>query len=88
MIQEIRRELGCHNDARLLRSARSYARLVCQTMSIGLTALTLRPAFVLGVFFVKKNGDRFRLIVDCWKANALFSPPPPGNVVWRWTLAH
>ena len=71
-----REKLGCHNDPRLLRSARSYARLVRQTMKIGLTALTLRPACVLGVFFVKEKGDRLRLIADCRKANALFAPPP------------
>ena len=64
VIQEIRGEPGRHNDARLVR----------QTMKIGLTALTLRPACVLGVFFVK---NRLRLIVDCRKANALFAPPPP-----------
>ena len=49
--------------------------LVRQTMKIGLTALTLRPACVLGVFFVKNKENRFRLIVDCRKANALFAPP-------------
>ena len=64
VIQEIRGEPGRHNDARLVR----------QTMKIGLTALTLPPACVLGVFFVK---NRLRLIVDCRKANALFAPPPP-----------
>ena len=68
---------SCRNDPRLLRSARSFARLVRQTMKIGLTALTLRPACVLGVLFVKKKENRFRLIVDCRKANALFAPPPP-----------
>ena len=46
-------------------------------MKIGLTALTLRPACVLGVFFVKKRENRPRLIVDCRKANALFAPPLP-----------
>ena len=39
--REITGEPGCHNDPRLLHSARSYARLVRQTMKIGLTALTL-----------------------------------------------
>ena len=42
VIQEVRWEPGCHNDPRLLRSARSCARLVRQTMKIGLTALTRR----------------------------------------------
>ena len=42
VIQEIPGEPGCHNEPHLLRSARSYARLVRQTMKIGLTALTLR----------------------------------------------
>ena len=65
VIEEVTGEPGCHNDPRLLRSARSYARLVRQTMKIGLTALTLRPACVLGVFFVKKKENRLRLIVDC-----------------------
>ena len=37
-------------------------------MKIGLTALTLRAACVLGVFFVKKKESRLRLIVDCRKA--------------------
>ena len=41
--QEVRGEPGYH-DPRLLRSARSYARLVCQTMKIGFTVPTLRPA--------------------------------------------
>ena len=45
-------------------------------MKIGLIALTLRPACMLGVFFVKKKEDRLRLIVDCRKANALSAPPP------------
>ena len=40
VFQEIRREPGGHNDPRLLRSARSCARLVRQTMMIGLAALT------------------------------------------------
>ena len=40
-------------------------------MKIGLFALTLPPACVLGVFFVKK-----KLTSDCRKANALFAPPP------------
>ena len=89
VIQEIRGEPGRHNDPRLLRGARLHARLVRQTMKTGLTALTLRPACVLGVFFVKKKGDRLLLIVDCRKANALFAPPPPVELfVWRWTLAH
>ena len=44
-------------------------------MKIGLTALTLGPACVLGVFFVKKE-NRFRVIVDCRKANALVVLPP------------
>ena len=57
VIHEIRGEPGCHNDLRLLCSARSYARFVRQTMKIGLTALTLRPSCVLGVFFVKKKGE-------------------------------
>ena len=48
VIQQVRGEPGCHHDPRLLRSARSYARLVRQTMKIGLTA-------VLGVFLVKKK---------------------------------
>ena len=74
--QEVRGKPGCHNDPRLLRSARSYARLVRQTMKIGLTTVTLRPACVLGVFFVKKKGDRLRLTVDCREANALFARPP------------
>ena len=73
-IQEVRAEPGCHNDPRLLLSARSHARLV------RLTALTLQPACVLGVFFVKKE-NHLRLIVDCRKANALC-------VVWRRTVAH
>ena len=76
VIQEVTGELGCHDDPPLLSSARSYARLVRQTMKIGLTALTLRPACVLGIFFVKKKENRLRLIVDCRKANALFGPPP------------
>ena len=76
VIQEVRGEPGCRNDPRLLRSARSYARLVRQTMKIGLTALTLRPACVLDGFFVKKKENRLRLIVDCRTANALFAPPP------------
>ena len=59
-----------------MRIARSYARLVRQTMKIGLTALTLRPACVLGVFFVKKKENRYRLIDNCRKENALFAPPP------------
>ena len=59
-----------------LRSARSYARFVRQTMNIGLTALTLRPSCVLGVFFVKKKENRLRLFVDCRKANGLFAPRP------------
>ena len=46
-------------------------------MKIGLSALILRPACVLGVFFVKKRGDRPRLIVDCRKTNTLFATPPP-----------
>ena len=41
VIQEITGDFGCHNDPRLLRSARSYARLVCQTVKIGLTTITL-----------------------------------------------
>ena len=52
VMQEVRVEPGCHNDPLLLRSAQSYARLVRQTMKIVLTALTLRPSCVLGVFFV------------------------------------
>ena len=76
-IQEVGGEPGCRNDPRLLRSARSFARLVRQTMKIGLTALTLRPACVLGVYFVKKKENRLRCIVDCRKTNALFAPPPP-----------
>ena len=63
VIQEIiKGEPGCHNDLRLLRSERSYARL-------GLTALTLRPACVLRRLLVKKKEDR--------RVNALFAPPPP-----------
>ena len=46
VIQDYSGKLGCHNDPRLLRSARSHARLVRQTLKIGLTALTLRPACV------------------------------------------
>ena len=72
--QEVSGEHRCHNDPRLLRSARSYAHLVRQTMKIGLTALTLRPACVLGVSVVRKE-NRLRLIVDRRKANALFAPP-------------
>ena len=45
-------------------------------MKIGNTALTLRPACVIGVFFMKKKENRLRGIVDCRKANALFAPPP------------
>ena len=33
-------------------------------MNIGLAALTLRPACVLGFFFVRREENRFRLIVD------------------------
>ena len=51
VILVVRGDPGCDNDPRLLRSARSYARLVRQTMKIGLTALTHRPACVVGVFF-------------------------------------
>ena len=76
VIQDVGGEPGCHNDSRLFRSARSYARFVRLTMKIGLTALTLRPACVLGVFFVKKKENRLWLIVDCRKANALFAPLP------------
>ena len=74
VIQEVRGDAGCHNDPRLLRSARSYARLVRQTMETGLTALTLRPACVLGVFFVKKKENRLRLIVDSHIESAMFAP--------------
>ena len=45
-------------------------------MKIGLTALTLRPACVLGVFHVKETENRLSLTVDCHKASALFAPPP------------
>ena len=45
-------------------------------MKIGLTALTLRPACVLGVFHVKEKENRLRVIVDRHKASALFAPPP------------
>ena len=76
VIQEVRGEPGCHNDPRLLRSVLSYARVVRQTMKIGLTALTLQPACVVGVLFVKKKGNRLRLVIDCRQANALFAPPP------------
>ena len=80
VIQEVGGEPGCDNDSRLFRSARSYARVVRLTMKIGLTALTLRPACVLGVFFVKKE-NRLWLIVDCRKANALFAPLPSVELV-------
>ena len=40
VIEEVEEEPGCRNDPRLLCSARSCARLVRQTMKIGLTALT------------------------------------------------
>ena len=57
-------------------------------MMIGLIVLTLRPACVLGVFFVKEKENRLRLIVDCRKANALFAPPLSvellsGDGLWR-----
>ena len=71
VIQEVTGGLRRHNDPRLLRSARSHG----QTMKIGRTALTLRPACVLGFFFVQKE-NRLLLIVDCREANALFAPPP------------
>ena len=74
VVQEVRGEPGCPNDLRLLRSARSYARLVRQTMKIGLTAVTCRPACVPSVFTAKKKENRFRLIVDCRTANALIAP--------------
>ena len=78
VIQEITGEPGCHHDPRPLRSARSYARLVRQTMKIGLTAPTFDP-------FVKKKETASGLIVDCRKANALFAPSATcGAVVWRW----
>ena len=51
--------------------------LSARQMKIGLTALTLRPACLIGVLFVKKKENRLRLIVDCREANALFAPPPP-----------
>ena len=69
LLKEITSEPGGHNDPRLLRSARSSARLVRRTMKFGLTALTLI------VFIVKKKGDCVRPIVDCRKADALFAPP-------------
>ena len=50
-----RGEPGSHSDPRMLRRARSYARRVRQTMKIGLTALTLRPACVVGVFLVRRR---------------------------------
>ena len=34
VIQEVRGEFGCHNDPRLLRSARSCDRLVRQTITL------------------------------------------------------
>ena len=43
---------------------------------------TLRPACVLGVFFVKKE-NRLRLIVDCRKASALLAPPPSVDLLSR-----
>ena len=52
------------------------ARLVRQTMEILLTALTLRPACVLGVFYVTEKENRLRLTVDCRRANALCALPP------------
>ena len=56
VIQEARGKPGCHNDPRKLRCARPYARLVRQTMKIGLTVLTPTRLCVLDVFFVSKEG--------------------------------
>ena len=57
-------------------------------MKIGLTALTLGPACVLGVFFVKKKKNRLRLIVDCRKSErSVRSSATCGAVVWRRTVA-
>ena len=75
-IHEVRGEPGCHDDPRTLRSARSYARLVRQTMKIGLTALTPFDPLACSAFSSKKKGDRLGLIVDCRTTNALFAHPP------------
>ena len=59
VIQEIRGEPGTPTTIRdCLRGARLHARLVRQTMKDwGSPPLTLRPACVLGVFFVKKKKE-------------------------------
>ena len=75
-IHEVRGEPGCHDDPRMLRSARSYAPLVHQTMNIGLTVLTTFDPLLCSAFSSKKKGDRLGLIVDCRTTNAFFTHPP------------
>ena len=59
-----------------MRSARSYARLVRQTMKIGLTALTLRPACMPSPSVELLSGDGLsRIEVD---PSDLVHGVPPG----------
>eukprot|EP00971_Amphidinium_carterae_P350194 6491429-Amphidinium_carterae.2 len=53
-----------------------YLGFVLHLRRIGMIQWTLRPGAHVGLFCVKKKGDRQRLITDCRPANARFRKPP------------
>ena len=59
----------------------AYVGLVKRLLKVGLVRLSTSCRCQVGIFFVKKKGDRQRLILDCRPANRLFRSPPGVDLV-------
>ena len=73
VIQEVGSELGCHNDPRLLRSARSYTRLPCPSDDED-WAHCPHPAVCGAVVWRRTVAYRSQLL---WSFPRFFSSPAP-----------
>eukprot|EP00974_Lingulodinium_polyedra_P049384 4746729-Lingulodinium_polyedra.AAC.1 len=63
-------------DPVLGRNRSVYADFIRELRKRFLVQWTLEPQEFCGLFFVKKKGDKQRMIVDARRSNMRFKPPP------------
>eukprot|EP00438_Fugacium_kawagutii_P014095 Skav231798 [mRNA] locus=scaffold734:131220:155475:+ [translate_table: standard] len=67
----------CYQDPQF-NSTETYVGFLKKLHSLGLIEFSAQPSVEqVGIFFVKKKGDRLRMILDCRRSNCHFSDPDP-----------